>query len=158
LALTPSLFLELTLVEAAVFSVASATIFAFSATLDASSLTWDATALAASPLAASLDALWSHAPSPPVDAFGSSFGAKRFLTAAPLALDWASSFSTLLVVSGSSLTSFYSFSAPSLAASLTLAAAFNSLASLIGSSVADFDGSVFVGSVSGTSPTPLVWT
>jgi len=57
LALTPSLFVELTLVDLAVASVASATIFLFSATLAFSSATWDATALAASPLAASLDAL-----------------------------------------------------------------------------------------------------
>jgi len=47
LATTPSLFLELTFIEAAVSEVALSTIFLFSATLAVSSLTWDATSLAA---------------------------------------------------------------------------------------------------------------
>jgi hypothetical protein len=44
LAVTPSLFLELTFIEAAAAEVALSTIFLFSATLAASTLTWDATA------------------------------------------------------------------------------------------------------------------
>jgi len=85
LAVTPSLFLELTLVEAAVASVALATISLFSLTFLDSSAFWEATVLAASPLAASVPALLSHlAPLSFSSGSGAAFSAaERTLRAAP---------------------------------------------------------------------------